>query len=72
MSTEAFIIHEKGNMLRKGLAVFVNIKVSVITAKCPVYEARTQNWAFTPIKDGKYVWTAQKSGQESTERLSVE
>lgn len=72
MSTEATIIHEKGKMLRKGLAVFENIKVSVITAKCPVYEAWTQNSAFIPIKDGKYVCTAQKSGQESTERLSVQ
>lgn len=72
MSAEATIIHEEGKMLRKGLAVFENIKVSEMTAKCPVYEARTQNWAFTPIKDGKYVCTAQKSSQESTERLSVQ
>lgn len=43
MSAEATIIHEEGKMLRKGLAVFENIKVSVITAKCPVYEARTRN-----------------------------
>lgn len=68
MSTEATTIHEEGKMLRKRLAVFENIKVSVITAKCPEYEARTQNWAFTPIKDG----TDQKSSQESTERLSVQ
>lgn len=43
MSAEATIIHEQGKMLRKGVAVFENIKVSVITAKCPFYEARAQN-----------------------------
>lgn len=31
MCAEATIIHEEGKMLRKGLAVFENIKVLVIT-----------------------------------------